>query len=180
MEKVIAVVTISIGLIILIAGVILNNITLIFAGPIISVLLFIFSYIKISKEKRDRMFIPRNEYETILSSRTKKDKKRIQKRFISLFMSITIVLIVFWIIWFFLSSYLYAPSPLATENIINDGCRELNPGTGKCEKDPSEIIVNFDVNEDGIVGGVNDTLSNLLKKDDCTGTCIRERCGCIS
>ena len=179
-NKIIIIFAISVGLIICIIGIILSNLILIVIGPVIAILLFIFPYIKISKEKKKKLFIPEDEYETILSVKSKRWKRR--SKILGYFMAIIFGLIVFSIIWFFVGRYLSKPSsiPLSMENIINDGCRKLNPGTGHCEKDPSTIIVDYDVNEDGIIGGVDDTLSNLLEKQDCTGDCIKQRCGCLN
>jgi len=176
-NKIIIISAISIGLIICVTGLILNNFILIVIGPAIAVLLFILPYIKISRDEKEKIIIPEDKYETILSIKSKQLRKR--KKILGYFMAIVLGIIVFSIIWFFLSRYLYTPSSLSMENIVNDGCRKLNPGTGRCEKDPSTIIVDYDVNGDGTVGGIGDTLSAILEKQDCIGDCIKKRCNCL-
>lgn len=178
-NKIIIAIAVSVGLIICIAGVLLNSFILIIVGPIIAVLLFIIPYIKVSKDEKKKMFIPEDKYETILSVKSKHWKRK--SKIISYFMAIGFGAIVFIIIYFFIGRYLSKPSsiPLSLENTINDGCRKLNPGTGVCEKDPSTIIVNYDVNEDGVKGGDGDTLSKLLESQNCTGDCIKQRCNCL-
>ena len=175
MDK-IGILTISIGLIVSVIGIVISNLILVVLGPAVSIVLFIFSYIEISRKRK--LFLPgKDKYETVLSIKQKHPINK--KHILSVFFYLIIAIAVFFIVWFLVTNYLYTPSPLSTENIINAGCRELNEGTGKCEKDPSTIIVNYDVNGDEVTGGEGDTLVALLKKQNCADECIRKRCGCL-
>ncbi len=176
-NKIFIIIAILIGVITDIAGVILNDILLIILGPLLAILFFMLPFLVIGGVKKQKLFIPEEDkYETILTLKKKHHKKK--KNLISMFMGLVLAIIVFYILWFFIS-YLYRPSSLAMENVINAGCRELNEGTGRCIKDPATIIVKYDVNGDEIVGGVNDTLAALLGQNNCTGNCIKARCNCI-
>ncbi len=171
-----AILAICVGLIVSVIGVIIKNVILIVLGPVLSLLLFLLSYMEI-KRRRRRIFLPDEKYETILSIKQKHSLNK--KHILTVFIYLSISVMCFVVIWFLLNNYLYTPSSLSMENIINSGCKELSEGIGKCKKDPSTIIVNFDVNEDGVTGGDGDSLSALLKNQNCVDECIKRRCGCL-
>ena len=75
-----------------------------------------------------------------------------------------------------MQNYFLKPTYISTETAITEGCSILHR-TG-CKANPSDIIINYDVNGDDVIGGVNDTLSNLLEIYNCTGSCIKTRCAC--
>jgi L-lactate permease len=159
-----------------VAGIFFNNILLIVLGGFISMMVFLYFYLKLRKEK-EKFEIPEDKYETVLSMKSKKSFK-VRKSFLGYILVIVIGIAVFIIIYGGLKKYLYTPSSLSIENVINEGCRQLNTGTGVCDKDPKNITLNYDVNKDGISGGVNDTLSNILGPS-CDIKCIKSRCGCM-
>ncbi|NIO44873.1 MAG: hypothetical protein GTN36_04970 [Candidatus Aenigmarchaeota archaeon] len=171
-----AILAVSAGIIASIIGVVINNPILIVLGPVLSLVLFLFSYMEISSRRR-KVILPEEKYETVLSIKQK--HKLNKKRILTVFISIVCAVMVFVFISFLLNNYLYAPSSLSIENVINAGCRELNKGTGECEADPSTIIVDHDVDGDGKKGGDGDTLAALLEKQNCTGECLRNRCACL-
>ncbi len=99
---------------------------------------------------------------------------KIQLKHVILALIAILILIVLWRAFTLVFS---GGSYLDIQSAINDGCNQLEPKKF-CRKDPSTIIVNFDVNKDGVVGGQEDTLSALLETQGCVGDCIRVRCGC--
>jgi len=159
-----------------VAGIFFNNILLIVLGGVISMMVFLYFYLKLRKEK-ERFDLPQEKYETVLSMKSKKSFK-IRKSFLTYILVIVLGIAVLIIIYISMKTYLYTPSSLSLENVINEGCRKLNTGNGLCEKDPNNITINYDVNKDGIVGGVNDTLSNILGPN-CDAMCVKRRCGCM-
>ena len=114
---------------------------------------------------------------TVLSFKEKKQFK-INKSLLSYVLLIVLGLAILIIIYISMKTYLYTPSSLSLENVINEGCRRFNTDNGLCQSDPDKIIINYDVNKDGTVGGVNDTLSKVLGQD-CDVTCVKKRCGCM-
>lgn len=159
-----------------VGGIFFNNILLIVLGGFISMMVFLYFYLKLRKEK-EKFEIPEDKYETVLSVKSKRPFK-VRKSFIGYFIAIVFAILVFSLIYVFLKNYLYTPSSLSLENVINEGCRKLNTGNGLCESNPNNITVDYDVNKDGIVGGVNDTLSNILGTS-CDSLCVKRRCGCM-
>jgi hypothetical protein len=176
MNKIAILSLIVLGFIIFIIGIILGDVRLNAVGFIIIILTVFYVFLKEKEvKKKSILYYIENKDESVLPlSKSNIKKKEIK---ISLFLTLFISIVAFALAWNMLSNYLFAPSPLSIENIINKGCTELVRGT--CDKDPSTIVVPYDVNKDGIVGGINDTLSNLLKMSNCTDACIKRRCGCI-
>ncbi len=157
-----------------VTGIMLNSIWLIVSGGLVSVMVFLYFILKLRKEK-ENFDIPEDKYETVLTP-TKKPFK-VRKDILGYVTVIALGIAVFGIAYSSMQKYLFSPSSLSIENVINEGCKKLNIDYGLCEKDPSTITVNYDVNSDGTAGGVNDTLSNLLGTD-CDNLCIKKRCGC--
>lgn len=159
-----------------VAGIFFNNILLIVLGGVVSMMVFLYFYLKLRKEK-ERFDLPQEKYETVLSMKTKKSFK-ISKGLLTYVLVIVLGIAILIIIYISMKTYLYTPSSLSLENIINEGCRKLNTGSGLCDGDPDKITLNYDVNKDGIVGGVNDTLTNILGSN-CDVLCVKKRCGCM-
>jgi len=134
----------------------------------------LFWYFRGRKTEKSVLIFPEEKYESILSSYKPLVKK---KNIIRIIITIFIASIVLGFSWMWLKNSFSSPSPLSLGGVINSACIELDPRTG-CRNDPSKIIVNYDVNRDGKRDGVNDTLSELLAKYNCTGDCIKRRCGC--
>jgi hypothetical protein len=157
-----------------VTGIMFNSILLIVPGGVVSIIVFLYFLLKLRKEK-ESFDIPEDKYETVLSPIKKPFK--IRKSILGYVTVIALGIVVLGISYTSMEKYLFKPSSLSIENMINDGCKKLNMDYGVCERDPSNITVNYDVNNDGIVGGVNDTLSNLLGPS-CDTPCIKRRCGC--
>ena len=67
-----------------------------------------------------------------------------------------------------------------TQAIIDAVCLEMNPSAG-CPKEPSEILVNFDVNNDGEIEINHDSWQDFVDKAyNCGGNpeCAKKFCGC--
>lgn len=159
-----------------VAGIFLNNILLIVLGGGISMMVFLYFYLKLRKDK-EKFDLPQQKYETVLTVKEKKTFK-IRKSLLGYVLVIVLGMAVLITIYISMKAYLYTPSSLSLENVINEGCGKLNTGNGLCEGDPNYIIVNYDANKDGIVGGINDTLANALGPN-CDTNCIKKRCGCM-
>jgi cell division protein FtsL len=164
------------SMVVFVSGILFNEIWFIVLGGVVSIIVFLYFYLKLRKE-RERFDIPEDKYETVLSMRSKKSFK-VRKSLIGYILVIVLGIAILIIIYISMKTYLYTPSSLSIENMINEGCRKLNTGNGLCESDPNNITVNYDVNKDGIIGGVNDTLSNILVPN-CDAMCVKRRCGCM-
>jgi len=88
-----------------------------------------------------------------------------------------IAVLILIVLWRGLSLTFSGSSYLDIQSAISEGCEKLEPKK-LCRNDPSKIIVTFDVNKDGIVGGEGDTFSALMEAQNCTAQCIKVRCGC--
>jgi L-lactate permease len=159
-----------------VVGIFFNNILLIVLGGVVSMMVFLYFYLKLRKEK-EKFDLPQEKYETVLSMKSKKSFK-ITKGLLTYILVIVLGIAILIIIYISMKTYLYTPSSLSLENVINEGCRKLNTGNGLCDGDPNNITVNYDFNKDGKVGGVNDTLSNILGTG-CDNLCVKKRCGCM-
>jgi len=167
------------GFIIFIVGLILSNFILSITGGVMIILPILILKIGEYKEKRKSLLeYMENKDKSLLPLPKTNLKKRLNdKRIMSMLMSLFITAIIFAFITILLKNYVLGVSDIDLDKAIKDGCAKLNMG-GTCITDPSKIIVPYDVNKDGIKGGVDDTLTNLLKMYNCTDSCIRKRCGC--
>ncbi len=167
---------IIVSMAVFVAGILFNNILLIILGGMISIMVFLYLYLGLRKEK-EKFELPQEKYETVLTMKSKKSFK-VRKSLLVYILVIVLGIAVLIIMYISMKTYLYTPSSLSIENVINAGCRKLNTGNGLCESDPNSITVDYDVNKDGKVGGVNDTLSNILGPN-CDIMCVKRRCGCM-
>lgn len=167
---------IIVSMAVFVAGILFNNILLIILGGMISIMVFLYLYLGLRKEK-EKFELPQEKYETVLTMKSKKSFK-VRKSLLVYILVIVLGIAVLIIMYISMKTYLYTPSSLSIENVINEGCRKLNIGNGNCDGNPNTITVNYDVNKDGTVGGVNDTLSNVLGPN-CDILCIKKRCGCM-
>jgi len=175
MSRIIIFSIVLLGLLIFVISLVSGDVGLGVISVIMIILPPLYLYLKGKGKEKPVLIYPESKYEPILSSsRPIKEKK---KNLITLIMTIFISVVVLGFSWMWLKNSLSTPSPLSLGGVINSACIELDPRSG-CKKDPSIITVLYDVDEDGIIGGVNDTLSNLLEKYGCTGDCIKRRCGC--
>ena len=160
------------GLFIFLFGLLTLNLIYSFVGFILAMLAILYKFLKEEKNQEPMFFLTETKEKDKSVFISKLKKRRIS---LSFFATLFIGVVIFIIAWSFSSNYLSPSSPLSIENIINSGCMELGSG---CNKDPSEIIVDYDVDGDGIKGGANDTFANLLGKQNCKDDCIKRRCGC--
>jgi len=174
MARIIIFSIVLLGLIVFVISMISGDVRFGIIGIIMIILPSLYWYFKGEKKEKAVLIFPERKYESILSSSKSLSKK---KNIIRVFMTIFIAGIIMGFLWMWLKNSFSSPSPLSLGGIINSACIELDPRTG-CKKNPSQIKVDYDVNGDGVKDGVNDTLSNLLEKYDCSGDCIKRRCGC--
>ncbi len=161
-----------IGLITFILGINSSEMLLEIIGAILIILSTFFIYVELTKEKEETVIIfPEEGYKPILSTK-RKAKKKIRILF---FMSLLVGTIIVIILGNLINTYGFSHPYLSLQDAVNRGCVELSK---RGCKDPSSIIVLYDVNNDGIIGGKEDTLTNLLAKYNCTGDCVLLRCGC--
>ena len=184
-DAVVVLITIVIGSVIFAMGILLNDLIWNIIGGLLIVLSPILMNIKRKGDRKSLLDLIEKEDRPILSTRKtrqefdeeefwKKTKQYLEKIFILLIIAgLALGLVVI-----MLQRFILQPSYLSSEAAVNDGCALFN--RGGCKGDPSEIIVNFDVNGDQVTGGTNDTLSNLLELYNCTGDCIKRRCGCFT
>ena len=119
-----------------------------------------------SMENKDKSILP--QVKTIIR----------KKEIIPTIMSIIIVIIILAFLSVMLEAYFFKMGEVDVEKAVRDGCAKLNMGE-TCITDPTKIIIPYDVNKDGITGGINDTFTNLMREYyNCTGSCIMKRCGC--
>ena len=177
MNKFIVLIGVLSGLLVFVLGMALNNITINLTGFVIVTITLFYKLIKdfVRKEKSAFDYIE-NKDEYILPLKVTVLKKRQVK--ISQIIIFIISLTVFLLAWNIITEKtIFTPSsPLYIESVINQGCTEMRPNG--CKEDPSKIIVQYDVNRDGVIGGANDTLASLLEKQNCTDTCLKKRCSC--
>ena len=164
------------GFIILTVGLVFSNIILNALGCVMIILPILILKIKDYGTKRKSILeYMENKDKSILPlPKTKIRKKEIISSIMSLF--ITIIVIAF--ISIALKNYFFKLSDIDIKKAESDGCAKLSMG-GTCITEPSKIYVPYDVNKDGIVGGIGDSLEDLLRTYyNCTGSCVRKRCGC--
>ena len=185
MKKSMTVVTILIivGVAIISTGILLKEFLICIVGGIAIAISPIFVEIKKKTSKKSMIDYIEKDERPILSSRKETEDVEEEERWKKLkqfFEKIIIMVIVaagaLGLVIIMLQDYFLNPTYISIESAITEGCTTLHR-TG-CKVDPSEIIINYDVNGDEIVGGVNDTLSNLLAAYNCTGNCIKKRCAC--
>jgi multisubunit Na+/H+ antiporter MnhB subunit len=164
------------GLIIFTAGMITGDIRFVATGFATIALPIFYLFIK-SLEIKQKSAFELNENKDIALLPITRAILRKRGVKVSFLFAIIGALIIVIISWNFLSNSLFSTTPISVESIINKACAKMDPKTG-CKNDPTTIIVPYDANNDGVQGGVNDTLTNLLKKYDCEGDCIKKRCSC--
>lgn len=183
-DTAITIIIILAGFVIFSIGIVSGDFVWSVIGGIIIILPPIILNIKRKREKKSFIHYVETEDKPILSSRKTREEfeikeywKRIRKFFEKTFIMIFIAGVALGLASIMMTKYVFEPSHVTLESALINGCAILN--SGGCNKDPSEIIVNYDVNGDGIIGGIDDNLSNILERYNCTGVCIKRRCGCI-
>lgn len=148
-------------------------------GIVIIVLPFLFLKLKDFGTRRKSLLEEmENKDKTVLPLPKTNIKLRLQnKKIISAIMSMFVTVIIIAFVYIMLKNYFFELSDIDLEKAVNDGCSKLKMG-GNCIIEPSRIVIPYDVNKDGVKGGVGDDLENLLEKYNCTDVCIRKRCGC--
>jgi len=174
LEKIIVLIVCIIGLVVLVLGV--DDIILGSLGFAMIILPF-FYLLKDFFKKKEKIvsIVPEEERESILSSKPGKLRKKTK---IMTIMFAAFAILFFLISLYLINKYVISSSYLELEAAINHGCEELDPRTG-CQKDPSKIIIPFDVDGDGVRGDENDTLEKILEIHyNCVGECVKRRCAC--
>ena len=183
-DIIITIIIVLAGFVIFTIGIVSGDLIWNIIGGIIIVLPPIILKLKDFKKKRKSLIhYIESEDEPILSSKKtrvsfeiKEKIKKLRKFFEKAIIMIFIAGIAIGLASILMTKYVFKPTYITSEAAVSNGCAILN--MGGCKKDPSEIIVNYDVNGDGKIGGVDDNLSNLLEIYNCTGNCIKRRCGC--
>jgi hypothetical protein len=183
-DTLITIIIIIAGFIIFTIGIVLGDLIWNVIGVMIIVLPPIILNIKKKKDRKSLIHYMEEEDESILSSKKtrvrfeiKEKLKKLRSFFEKAIIMIFIAGIALGLASILMTRYVFKPTHLTSETAIIEACSIYN--RGGCKKDPSEIIINYDVNGDGIIGGVNDSLSNLLELYNCTDNCIKRRCGCV-
>ena len=165
------------GFVIFTLGILSGDLTLCATGGLIVILIPTILKLKQYQAKKSSVLdYVENKDESILPLRRTILSRENNK--VKALMMIFIALISLGFTSILMKNYIFEPSYFTLQNAVNDGCKVLNI-QGVCKADPSQILVQLDVNKDGAVGGVNDTLANLFEKYyNCTGSCVKTRCGC--
>jgi len=165
------------GFIVFTLGILGGDLTLCATGGVIVIMVPLILKLKQYQVKRKSILdYNENKDESLLP--LKRTSLRRDDNKIKALMMIFIGLVALGFTSILMKNYIFEPNYFALQKAVNDGCTELNM-RGACNKDPSQIMVTLDVNKDGIAGGPGDTLSNLFEKYyNCTGSCVRKRCGC--
>lgn len=176
MKKFIIISIIYLGFMVFAAGVILGDVRFVATGFLIIALTIFYLFIKGLEIKQKSAFeLDENKDRALLPiTRAILRKKSVKVSFLFAIIGAMIIMI---ISWNFLYNSLFSTSPISVESIINKACMKMDPNSG-CKIDPLTITVPYDANGDGVQGGVNDTLTTILKKYDCEGDCIKKRCSC--
>jgi len=183
-DTTITIIIILVGFIIFTIGIVLGDLSWNVIGGLIIFLPPIILEIKKKRDRKSLIHYMEREDESILSSskprirfEIKETLKKIRRFLEKAIIMVFIAGITLGLATILMTKYVFQPTHITSETAIIDGCSKLN--RGRCENDPSNIIVNYDVNGNGITGEVEDNLLNLLKMYNCTGDCIKKRCGCI-
>lgn len=165
------------GFILFTLGILEGDLILSATGGVIAIMVPLILKLKQYQVKRKSILdYAENKDESILPLKRTTLRKDDNK--VKVLMMIFIALITLGFTTILMKNYIFEPNYFSLQKAVNDGCTELNM-KGNCNKDPSEIMVPLDVNKDGTAGGSGDTLSNLFEKYyNCTGSCVRKRCGC--
>lgn len=174
--KIITISMIVIGFVLFVAGIAISSSLLSeIAGGIIVIAIIIFKVGDYEEKRNSLLENMENKDKSILPQIKANIRK---KEIIPTIMSIIIVVIIIAFLSVMLKAFFFNLGDIDIEKAVKDGCAKLNMG-GTCITDSSTIIVPFDVNKDGTAGGINDTFSNLMNDYyNCTGSCVRKRCGC--
>jgi L-lactate permease len=166
------------GFVIFVTGLALSNYILSeVGGAMIVLIIVVFKLEQFESRRKSLLESMENKDQSILPQLKAKIKKR---EIIPMIMSVLITAIIIGFMYIMLDNYFLKISQIDVNGAVKDGCAKLNMG-GTCITDPAKIIVPYDVNKDGTVGGNGDTFTNLLKNYfNCTGACVRKRCGCPS
>jgi len=182
-SMIIVIILIAVGLAIIISGILLGEFLVCIIGGIVIALSPLALEVKKRKDRKSLMEYMEKDERPILSTRKEVGEIEEEERWKKLkqfFEKITIMVIVaagaLGLVVIMLQNYFLNPTYMSIETAITEGCSILH--RSGCKADPSEIIIDYDVNGDDIIGGVNDTLSNLLGIYNCTGSCIKRRCAC--
>ena len=183
-DTAIIIVVIALGIAIFLIGLLMNEIVWCTTGGIVAVLPPVVLKIERKRERSSLIHLIENENRPILS--TKKSQKDVEekerwqkiKHFIERIIMMSIIAAAAaGFVLIMVQRFVSEPTYLSAETAISEGCAIMN--RVNCKTDPSGITVNYDVNDDDIVGGENDTLSGLLELYNCTGDCIKTRCSCM-
>jgi len=177
MINIIILTLVLVGLVTFAIGMLINNLTVNIAGFLIVTVTLFYKLIKDMVRKEKSAFEYMENKDKSILPLPKATLKRRGVR-ISHIIAFVISVTVFMLAWNLMTEKtIFNPSsPLYLESVINKGCVEFRPNG--CNSDPSKVTVEYDVNRDGIIGGVNDSLSGLLANYNCTGDCLKRRCSC--
>lgn len=165
------------GFILFTLGILLGDLILCATGGSIAILVPLILKLKETQVKKSSVLdYIQTKDESLLPLKKSVLKKEDNK--IKVLMMLFIALIALGFTTILMKNYIFEPNYFTLQQAANDGCTKLNM-QGGCKTDPSQIAVSLDVNKDGIVGGVNDTLASLFEKYyNCTDSCVKKRCGC--
>lgn len=158
-------------------GILAGDLTLCAMGGAIAIFVpLIFKLRQEQSKKKSMLYYVENKNESIFP--LKKTIIRRDESKIKGLMVLFVGLIALGFTSILMKNYIFEPNYFTLQKVVNEGCTQLNM-QGGCKTDPSQILVQLDVNKDGTTGGVNDTLANLFEKYyNCTGSCLKKRCGC--
>ncbi len=172
--KVFSIVMVIAGFIILTVGIFfLDFILSILGGLLVGLSVFVME-IKESEKKEKSILELMEKREGSVLSKTKITKEKV----IPILTSVIITVIIFTFLYILLRRNFMGTTTVSYDKAVNDGCAKMK--ISRCEIDSERIYVTYDVNKDGMVGRIGDSLYNLLNQPPnvCNETCIRKLCNC--
>ena len=172
--KVFSIVMVIVGFTILTVGIFfLDFILSILGGLLVGLSIFVME-IKESEVKEKSILELMEKRGGSILEKTKISKEKV----IPILTSVIITVIIFTFLYILLRRNFMATTTVSYDKAISDGCSKMK--ISRCDITSERIYVAYDVNKDGMVGSIGDSLYNLLNQppDACNETCIRNLCNC--
>ena len=172
--KVFSIAMVIAGFIILTVGIFfLDFILSILGGLLVGLSIFVIE-IKESEVKEKSILELMEKRGGSILEKTKISKEKV----IPILTSVIITVIIFTFLYILLRRNFMATTTVSYDKAISDGCSKMK--ISRCEIDSERIYVTYDVNKDGMVGRIGDSLYNLLNQPPnvCNETCIKKLCNC--
>ena len=172
--KVFSIAMVIAGFIILTVGIFfLDFILSILGGLLVGLSVFVIE-IKESEVKEKSLLELMEKRGGSVLSKVKISKEKV----IPILTSVIITVIIFTFLYILLRRNFMGTTTVSYDKAISDGCAKMK--ISRCEIDSERIYVTYDVNKDGMVGRIGDSLYNLLNQPPnvCNETCIRKLCNC--